>query len=551
MVGRAGSGGRWLVLASLLMAARPAGADDETLHEYVPDVQPHEAALAISSSRGHAAAFEYDGELLTSPDPAAPDSAPPMVAGAASAAGKTPPGHRSPAFRPDRATELESRLSYYASFTPTVAPFKRVSSLDTVALGEDGRTPVLGVGDPELRRVAIQGRGAPSPDPRPRDRFWGEAMLDFSTGETLPLPSVAPEARILSLSSEPSVPLRIDRDGADNFYVTAMSEPPKPRVKVVFLTDAPRTYFAAEVPDVSADALAEEAPAMPRSVRKRALRFARSLGLEPGDSLRLILAELTRHFRSFRESASPPEDTGDVYLDLARSRKGVCRHRAYAFVITAQALGVPARFVQNEAHSWVETRLPGLGWMRIDLGGAAEGLEANGASGRPVYRPAHPDTLPRPDAYRESYSRLASSQVSGFRDEELAALRGRWITERPARTSTSAGDAPAGGPRASHVDRRDAVQVQLEDVGRSVRRGGSLAVSGRVRDEDGRPVADMRIEVFLKRGARHRLLLGVTSTDTAGRFRGSFGVPPDIGTGDYPLVVRAAGNARYAPAVAR
>jgi transglutaminase-like putative cysteine protease len=41
-------------------------------------------------------------------------------------------------------------------------------------------------------------------------------------------------------------------------------------------------------------------------------------------------------------------------LDLARGKRGVCRHRAYAFVIVAQALGIPARFVQNEAHAWVE-----------------------------------------------------------------------------------------------------------------------------------------------------------------------------------------------------
>ena len=36
-------------------------------------------------------------------------------------------------------------------------------------------------------------------------------------------------------------------------------------------------------------------------------------------------------------------------VDLALSKKGVCRHRAYAFTITAQGLGIPARMVMNEA----------------------------------------------------------------------------------------------------------------------------------------------------------------------------------------------------------
>ena len=76
------------------------------------------------------------------------------------------------------------------------------------------------------------------------------------------------------------------------------------------------------------------------------------------------------YFRSFAPSDDSPESEGDIYLDLALSKKGVCRHRAFAFLVTALNIGIPARFVHNEAHAWVEVR-DDQRWHRIDLGGAA------------------------------------------------------------------------------------------------------------------------------------------------------------------------------------
>ena len=63
---------------------------------------------------------------------------------------------------------------------------------------------------------------------------------------------------------------------------------------------------------------------------------------------------MVAYFRSFEPSDDFPNDHGDIYLDLALSRKGVCRHRAFAFLVTALNIGVPTRFVANEAHAWVE-----------------------------------------------------------------------------------------------------------------------------------------------------------------------------------------------------
>ncbi len=133
-------------------------------------------------------------------------------------------------------------------------------------------------------------------------------------------------------------------------------------VRVVFMTDAPRTYFGfehgAELPTAPSDALVSDVPVLPDRVEADALDFARELGLSRGDPFDHVLRTLAEHFRSFEESEEPPNDTGNIYLDLARGMRGVCRHRAYAFAITAMALGMSVRFVQNEAHAWVEVHMP-------------------------------------------------------------------------------------------------------------------------------------------------------------------------------------------------
>src|SRR6185436_1402792 len=105
-----------------------------------------------------------------------------------------------------------------------------------------------------------------------------------------------------------------------------------------------------------------------------------------------------------------PRGNDDIYLDLALSQKGVCRHRAFAFLVTALGLGIPARMVVNEAHAWVEV-LGERNWQRIDLGGAAGSIEDATADARPAFRPPS-----------DSFEWPASSESGSG---EAAAVRGR------------------------------------------------------------------------------------------------------------------------------
>jgi len=539
------------------------------LHEHVPNIEPDEAILTVSAGRADPAAIEQDGDVLLAPDLEAPAlDQPPMLAEPGDGELGEGPGQRSPTFTPDRITDLEGQLDYYETFRPMIAPFKRVTSLDATALGAQGaRLPVLVIGDTRKTPVPIEGADSAPPDGRARDRFWGDASLDFRRGRTLPLPSVAPESRLLSVKTEPSVKLWIARDGADNFYVTLDRTEPIPGepVRIAFLTDAPSSYFGGDIPAVAVETLARDAPPLDAELRRRGRALAREIGVPEGADLRATLHALTAHFRAFEESSEPPRDTGDIYADLVRAKKGVCRHRAYGFVVTAHALGIPARFVQNEAHSFVEVKLPaGLGYRRIDLGGAAQGLRAHGAEDAPLYEPKEPDLLPRPAAYEESYSHLGRG-VTGVEKPADEQLEGRWLP--PAEGDPNGAVSSAAGPRpltgqaqpgaAAGQDEppkpRTPLAIALDDLQTRVWRGKRLEVAGRITRGGSATagVSGLRVEVsFAAEARRDRLLLGIAVTGDDGRFKGSFGVPTDLELGDYRLVVLTPGDAEHAPAMA-
>jgi len=347
---------------------------------------------------------------------------------------------------------------------------------------------------------------------------------------------------------EPATQVSFERDGADNFYAVAAATGAH-QVRATYVLDAPRTYFGAALPKAKTDALSAELSPLPDKVQRDALTFARELGLTRGMDSGSALNKLVEHFRSFVESKHAPEDTGNILLDLARGKRGVCRHRAYAFVIVAQALGIPARFVQNEAHAWVEVKLPEVSYLRIDLGGAAEGLSPHALKDKPFYRPEVADPWPRPRAYEESYARasqkLQNAPSTSGMTQGNAGDRGRddsAMKPTLARSQTH--------PRESELpDARTPVVLSVNRYVPEVLRGQSFEVEGSAKKRSGAPVEGLRVEVSLAATDTERaVLLGVAVTDEAGLFRGNFTVPPSIEPSDYALVVVTPGDARHAAA---
>ncbi len=537
-------------------AAIVAIAQGGVFHEFVPNIGDEASSLVSSAGGAEPAAIVYDGELIEAPEGGGlREGERPMRALPGDGNECEEVGRRSPTFQPDRVTALPGAVGYFEVFSPAITPYKRVTALDGVALS--GGVPVLAVANGARVRVAIEGAGTQAPDARPRDRFWGTVVLDFDEGREVPMPSVSPESRILTLRAEPPVPLHVERDRADNFFVVLDTPVGAHEVRVVFLTDAPRTYFGfeggADLPTAPSDALVAEVPVLPDAVEADALVFARELGLSRGDPFDRVLRTLAEHFRSFEESEEPPNDTGNIYLDLARGMRGVCRHRAYAFVITAMALGVSARFVQNEAHAWAEVHMPERrGWLRVDLGGSAQGLNEHSAHHGPDYTPAVHDALPRPPGYEQA-ARDARRTSEPTSDPSGAGARASRTTTAdgvvegsadPSEAETGASP-PSASPPGPPGAPRAPLELALDASEWAVLRGQSFEVTGRATTE-GASAEGVRIEVLLRDpGTSHEQLLGVTVTDEHGVFHASFGIRPDEPVGRRHLVVRSPASARY------
>lgn len=555
-----------LLLLVAMSGALPFHAwADETpvLHEYVPAVSDEELSV-WETPEGTPSAIVYDGEVLAAPNlTSAEPLGPRMMAQPGDGMGRDEPGRRSPEFRPDRVTSLEQDVDYTEAFSPSVMPHKRVSALDRVVLAADG-VPVLVAGSSVIETLNVANAPAQG-----RDRFWGSVTLDFRGGARVPLPSVSPESQILSVQTEPRVPLQFERDEAGNYFARAPAGVPAV-IRLAFLTDAPVGYFNRELPEVGlpVGARAAEVPPMPAQVRENALMFAAEyLHLTPRSSYTEALEGLVRHFRSFRSANEAFGDGQDIYLDLARGMLGVCRHRAYAFTITALALGIPTHFVMNEAHAWVEVRLPDGDWLRVDLGGAPVGVRTQGDPDAPRYEPRMPDPLPQPPAYRAALDRAgdpgsgagATSTAPGGDettstgaegsdpggDEATSSANGSEAASSASSSATSGNTGSTGTGGTATVERRG-LRVQLTTSSPEVVRGRALEIQGRIVDDGGSAVGRMRVEVLL--AGRGERLLGVAVTDAQGRFFGGFGVPHDLAVGDYRLVVRTPGDARHRPA---
>jgi len=94
-----------------------------------------------------------------------------------------------------------------------------------------------------------------------------------------------------------------------------------------------------------------------------------------------LLRDLNAHISDIFEYA-PDHTEVDSPIDVAlEARKGVCQDFAHIMIALVRPLGIPCRYVsgylyhrredhdrsaQDATHAWVETLLPGLGWVGFD-----------------------------------------------------------------------------------------------------------------------------------------------------------------------------------------
>jgi hypothetical protein len=520
---------RWLPVA-LLSVAFTAQAQAPVLHEYIEPNPTEDVELAATTPDGAMpAALETESGVV--PAPQSGDRKPKSEH---AYGGNATPDSIDASFRVDRDTTRPDSVSYDEPFIPAVAPFKRLYAYDAVDESFE-----LTVFDKSLTRLEIGGKPGPADD-----QFYADLFVDIAPGLPVRIPSVAPGARALVARTDPDLPFVLQRDRADNWFMIADA---RRRVRLIMQLAAPRSSLGSEMADATWGELLQKLPPLPPAVRSAALDVAREIGISQRQSPRQVTAALVGYFRGFAPSDATPKASrgAQLYSELALSRKGVCRHRAYAFAVTALGLGLPTRMVRNEAHAWVEV-YDGVRFHRIDLGGAAGRMELDPRTADHLYRPP-PDAFSWPEGAESGQGMLSDTLEGSGRSvpHPGAAAAGASAARPPSPAPSASGAAAdAHAPRLAPAgDDRPRATVVLKLASGSGQRGVAIPISANV-EAAGEPCTFSRVDVSLRDGAGVETWLGAFPTDANGNLEGRVTVPFDIDVGDYKVIARTPGTGR-------
>lgn len=467
----------------------------------------------------------------------------------------------------DDDTDHVDELNYFSSFDPSVIPYKRGVAQNAVRMVDGDYAFYVEPG--RFERVDIARAGADE------DVFWGTFLIKSSPGTRAPIPSVAPSQKILEVKTTASADIRISKDRAGNFYVESSHSG---LVRLNIKISVPRYYFDGEFSsDVRwSDFPSRFVPQIPAQAGPVANQVLEELGVSRRQRPRDALIALVEHFRDFEGKPFPAEERGgDVYLSIATKKIGVCRHRSFAFVITAAALGIPSRYVYNEAHAFVEVFWPGQGWRRIDLGGAAQDVLLRAAEQQQrVHDGGASDPLPHPPAYQEEIERMADQEKAR---QEAAMARGdipgdgngtnggfdidagpmNRVDDGPDSTPGLEPDGAGSDPgdAADIRDTRATVLAQVTEYPEEIRRGQPFTIGGKLTDIiSGRALADRSVKVVIgspSGAAGSGQVLATTRTAMDGSFEAKVELPEEFEIGLWSLRVVFDGDDDYQPAESR
>jgi Transglutaminase-like superfamily len=516
-----------LVLGLLVALALPAHAAGPVEHVYFEPDPSEDLALHATTSDGRMpAAIETPSGVVSAPDPGrSPASSEPAYGGSST------PESVDATYRIDRNTSRPDLVSYDDPFIPAVTPFKRLYAYDMV-----DPTLELAVADKNLVRLPVGGSVRNGDD-----QFYGDMVVDLGEDAPVRIPSVGPGARVLSANTTPATTFQLFHDGADNWFIRASE---RKRVRLILELAIPRQAFGSPFADVTWAALARRVPLLPEAIRPVAERVLERIGVSKNESPAHAVSTLVSYFRGFAPSDQRPSSTGTaLYEELVLSKKGVCRHRAYAFLITAHALGIPTRMVRNEAHAWVEVD-DGQIWHRVDLGGAAERLDTSQDANQPMHSPP-----------ADPYSWPAGGQSAQDLVRGLLAPGGGTSRSNPSAQDGGAGDGGIvnvpggtlglldGGVPNQQDDSRPAATVELNAPSGQVRRGEPLAVAGRI-TADSQGCRGVRVDFKLRAASGRLIPIQSLSAGDDGHFGGAIVVPLNLEVGEYDLVVSTPGDLR-------
>lgn len=384
------------------------------------------------------------------------------------------PLHESPSSRDQREYEMDLETkgtpilpNYTHEFIPSIAPHKRMTSWNVIkssgelAVEIGGLTEIESIHMPLLRRC-IKSKPGTKPSKTKYlstgEGLWYSARdLDISCLQSLcfqkgsacfvgifstenwsdltrprGVASVSPEQSLVSFNQSSAVIL--SQDDAGNFYLSASPDSPLNSIsQIALIITAPRSYFSGSWRSTLSLSELKDHPNLnlPADLQRQALHLSSQLFKYKQNSSKRsfenLMFQLSDYFRAFKPGVQIEQD-GSVYERLTLSQIGVCRHRSYAFMVTARALGIPTRYVTNQVHAFVEVLDPSGRWRRVDLGGEGIAPEEKGLTqdllrdkqqSTANYRPD--DGLPRPKNY-QSAQREQEALQQNFQSENTEQL---------------------------------------------------------------------------------------------------------------------------------
>lgn len=534
-----------VLCTSSVIAAQPV------LHEYFQ--LDGEARLPPSSVQPQAPSFPIpvEGAANAPPDPALAAGAVPSESESADVQPERPSANDE--YRLDGNTSTPSQVGYSDPFTPSIPPFKRLYAYDSVNTALE-----LVVANSALQPVRVGGVSQAT-----QDQFMGKQSVALAPEQPLRLPTVGPGVKVLNARLTPGAAFSLFEDSAENLFLKSGATGTHEWVVHMAIE---RASFGAPYPDVGWNALEPHIPRLPDVVTSAAQPVLGRLKLSKSVRPAVALRRMVEYFRNFEPKDERRSGKGvQLYRDIALSKVGVCRHRAFAFVVTGLALGLPSRFVRNEAHAWVEV-FDGRLWHRLDLGGAASEMALTSDLDVPHEAPPDPYTWPPKSESGESMvdrALAAAMGGSGGNGNGASAASGSGAQAGGGPASTTTSDDPLATPPSTSAAaplRPEPTPPEMPDAeptpattltvtfgGANLKRGERFAVQGVARNARGEACSLMRIDVTLfDSSTRTSFTAGTLVTDEQGRYAGQLVLPQRVPVGDYRVRVSTPGHMKCA-----
>ena len=220
--------------------------------------------------------------------------------------------------------------------------------------------------------------------------YYLHLNISARAGELTSIPSPTPDSDILhySYNEANGTTLSFYKDSADNYYI----EPNQNENATLFIMfgtdddyhndDISGSWSLGDIPDEAKVPVPQALINVVWDMLDNELSGTELEDLQDEDDIETIVDALVSYCWGFSLRDSLGEynvpnvsPDSDIYQTILSEEVGAGRHRAFAFFVTANALGLPTRYVSNDIHAFVEVYIPftpgysSANWRVIDLGG--------------------------------------------------------------------------------------------------------------------------------------------------------------------------------------